>query len=73
MGDLFERTVQSVKKCLRKTIGSVKLTYNELATALTEVFETAVLCLHREYRVTCNPFRFNGWLSHSQSSWPNHM
>ena len=36
-GGLFERMVQSTKKCLRKTIGSAKLTYDELLTALTEV------------------------------------
>ena len=28
---------QSVKRCLRKTTGSARLTYNELITALTEV------------------------------------
>ena len=36
-GGLFERMVQSTKKCLRKTIGSAKLTYDELLPALTEV------------------------------------
>ena len=36
-GGLFERMVQSAKRCLRKTIGSAKLAYDELLTALTEV------------------------------------
>ena len=36
-GGFFERMVQSVKRCLRKSIGSAKLTYDELSTALTEV------------------------------------
>ena len=36
-GGLFERMVQSAKRCLRKTIGSAKLTYDELLTALTVV------------------------------------
>ena len=36
-GGFFERMVQSVKRCLKKSIGSAKLTYDELSTALTEV------------------------------------
>jgi len=36
-GGFFERMVQSVKRCLRKTIGRAKLTYDELSTVLTEV------------------------------------
>jgi len=36
-GGFFERMVQSVKRCLKKTIGRAKLSYNELSTALTEV------------------------------------
>ena len=36
-GGLFKRMVQSAKRCLRKTIGSAKLAYDELLTALTEV------------------------------------
>ena len=36
-GGLFERMVQSVKRCLRKSIGSAKLSFDELYTALTEV------------------------------------
>ena len=36
-GGMFERMVQSVKRCLRKTIGSAKLTYDELLTSVTEV------------------------------------
>ena len=36
-GGFFERMVQSVKRCLRKNIGSAKLSYDELSTALTEV------------------------------------
>ena len=36
-GGFFERMVQSVKRCLKKTVGKAKLTYDELLTALTEV------------------------------------
>ena len=36
-GGVFERLVKSVKRCLRKTIGQAKLSYDELSTALTEV------------------------------------
>lgn len=36
-GGVFERMIKSVKRCLRKTIGKAKLTYDELSTALTEV------------------------------------
>ena len=36
-GGIFERMIKSVKRCLRKTIGQAKLTYDELLTALTEV------------------------------------
>ena len=36
-GGIFERMVQSVKRCLRKTIGRGRLTLDELQTAVTEV------------------------------------
>ena len=36
-GGIFERLVQSTKRCLRKIIGQAKLSYDELPTALTEV------------------------------------
>ena len=36
-GDFFERMVKSVKRCLKKVIGSAKLTYEELLTILIEV------------------------------------
>lgn len=36
-GGFFERMVESVKRCLRKSIGSAKLSYDELSTVLTEV------------------------------------
>ena len=36
-GGIFERLVRSTKRCLRKTIGQARLTYDELLTALTEV------------------------------------
>lgn len=36
-GGLFERMVKSTKRCLRKTIGRAKPTYDELLTAVTEV------------------------------------
>ena len=36
-GGIFERLIQSVKRCLRKVIGQVKFSYNELNTALVEV------------------------------------
>ena len=36
-GGIFERMIQSVKRCLRKTIGRGRLTMDELVTATTEV------------------------------------
>ena len=36
-GGLFERLIKSTKRCLRKTIGHVRITYDELVTAVTEV------------------------------------
>ena len=36
-GGLFERLVRSTKQCLRKTLRQVKLSYDELLTALVEV------------------------------------
>lgn len=36
-GGVFERLIKSVKRCLRKTLGQAKLSYDELSTALTEV------------------------------------
>ena len=36
-GGLFERMVKSMKRCLRKTIGRAKLSYDELLTTLAEV------------------------------------
>ncbi len=34
---MFERMIQSTKRCLRKIIGKSQLTYDELLTALTEI------------------------------------
>ncbi len=36
-GGVFERMIQSTKRCLRKIIGKSQLTYDELLTALTEI------------------------------------
>ena len=36
-GGVFERMVKATKRCLRKTIGQAKLSFDELQTALTEV------------------------------------
>ena len=36
-GGFYERLVQSVKRCLQKTLGNPKLTYEELNTHLIEV------------------------------------
>ena len=36
-GGSFERLVHSVKRCLKKTIGQAKLSYDELLTAVVEV------------------------------------
>ena len=36
-GGFYERMIQSMKRCLKKTIGKAKLTHDELSTALTEV------------------------------------
>ena len=36
-GGVFERMIQSAKRCLKKTVGGARLTYDELLTAVTEV------------------------------------
>ena len=36
-GGFFERMVASVKQCLRKTLGTARLSFDELSTILTEV------------------------------------
>ena len=36
-GGFYERMIQSMKRCLKKTIGKAKLTHDELSTALMEV------------------------------------
>lgn len=36
-GGFFERLVKSTKRCLKKTIGGAKLTYEELLTVIAEV------------------------------------
>ena len=36
-GGLFERLIKSTKRCLRKTIGQARITYDELLTSVTEV------------------------------------
>ena len=36
-GGLFERLIKSTKRCLRKTIGQARITYDELVTAVAEV------------------------------------
>ena len=36
-GGIFERMVRSMKRCLKRTIGRSKLSYDELLTVVTEV------------------------------------
>ena len=36
-GGLFERMIQSAKRCLRKIVGSARLTHDELITSVIEV------------------------------------
>jgi len=36
-GGFFERMIKSTKRCLKKTLGKARLTYEELLTVLTEV------------------------------------
>ena len=36
-GGLFERMIQSAKRCLRKIVGSAWLTHDELITSVIEV------------------------------------
>ena len=40
VGGYWERLIQSVKCCVKKTIGHSVLTYDELATILTEIEST---------------------------------
>jgi len=37
MGGFFERMIKSTKRCLKKTLGKARLTYEELLTVLTEI------------------------------------
>ena len=37
VGGFFERMIKSTKRCLKKTLGRARLTYEELLTVLTEV------------------------------------
>lgn len=39
-GGFFERLVQSVKRCLKKTLGKAQLTYEELLTVLVDIEAT---------------------------------
>ena len=39
-GGFYERMVKGVKRCLRKTVGNARLSYNELLTVITEVEST---------------------------------
>ena len=47
-GGLFERLIKSTKRCLRKTIGQARITYDELLTSVTDGFEfkTTFLCIN---------------------------
>ena len=36
-GGVFERMIQTAKRCLKKTVGNARLTYDELLTSVTEV------------------------------------
>ena len=36
-GGLFERLIRSVKRCLRKTVGQAKFSYDEMHTAIVEI------------------------------------
>ena len=36
-GGLFERMIQSTKRCLRKVVGKARLSYDEMHTAITEI------------------------------------
>ena len=39
-GGFFERLIQSVKRCLKKTLGNARLTYEELLTVLADIEAT---------------------------------
>ena len=43
-GGFYERLVKSLKRCLKKTIGRAKLSYDELVTVVTEA-EMILNCL----------------------------
>jgi hypothetical protein len=36
-GGVFERMIESTKRCLRKIVGQAKLRYDELITVLTDI------------------------------------
>ena len=43
MGGFFERMVGTVKRCLRKVIGTARLSFDELSTVLTEIESTVIV------------------------------
>ena len=47
-GGFYERLVGSVKRCLRKALGSVRLKVEELSTVLTEVEEVSTVLTELE-------------------------
>jgi len=62
-GGIFEWMVKSTKRCLKKTIGKAKLTYDELLTALTEV----------EMILNCRPLSYVSTEDIEEPLTPSHL
>jgi hypothetical protein len=70
-GGMYEWMIKSVKRCLRKTIGKAKLTYDELLTAITEV-EMIINCRPLPLSYTSSEdivITFNKWTFRSVHKW----
>jgi len=59
-GGIFEKLVKSVKRCLKKTISGVRLTYEELLTVIIEV----------EMILNCRPLSY---VSSEEPLTPSHL
>ena len=62
-GGVFERMIQSTKRCIRKTIGKARLTYDELITVLAEV----------EMILNSRPLSYIEADDHEQPLTPSHL
>ena len=60
---MFERTVKSVKRCLRKVVAKASLSFEELLTVVTEV----------EMIINCQPLSFISQNDLEEPLTPSHL